>query len=106
MRGALIVAAGIWVLLICSIHMLTAAAPEVEVCMDSDMRERARALMQEGVDAALRDRTKQLFETWMKDDTDQPRRAINGMKHGIAAYTGSRTAVEKWNPPSCKGDRQ
>jgi len=107
MRGALVVCAGIWVLLICSIHMLaTAAAPDVEVCMDADIREQARGLMFDGIDAALRNRIAALFEVWMKDDTDQPERAVRGMKNGLVAYAGARRAVVEWNPPVCKGDKQ
>jgi hypothetical protein len=105
-RNALIVSAAIGVLLVCSIHMLTAAtAPEPETCMDDATRDKARALMSEGLDLALKSRTDQLFEIWMKDATDQPKRAITGMNNGVRAYAAARAAVLRWDPPSCKGDR-
>jgi len=106
MRTALVVCAALWVMLICSFHMLTAAADPPETCMDADTRERARGLMHEGLDAALRDQAKRMFEGWMKDATDQPQRAATGMKNGTRAYAGAHDAVERWNPPTCKGDRQ
>ena len=36
---------------------------------------------------------KKMYEVWIKDDTDQPQRAINGMKSGIRAYIRSRAAA-------------
>jgi hypothetical protein len=104
MRTALVLTATLWVVVICSIHMLTAAEPEP--CLDADIREQVRIILFEGIDLALRDRTKQLFEVWMKDHTDQPERAIAGMRNGILAYAGARRAATEWSPPVCKGDRQ
>ena len=37
-------------------------------------------------DEALRDRIINLFEVWMKDPTDQPRRALIGAHKAVQAY--------------------
>jgi hypothetical protein len=72
-----------------------------EMCIDADTRERARILMFEGIDQALKAHAAHVFAVWMKDASDQPRRASVGMRNGLKAYAGSRAAVQKWNPPAC-----
>jgi hypothetical protein len=47
-----------------------------------------------------------VFEIWMKDTADQPRRAKVGMHEGIDAYVRSRADALKWNPPRCKAERK
>jgi hypothetical protein len=73
-----------------------------ELCMDDAMRERVRGVVLEGLDLALKDRTKQTFDIWMKDQSDQPMRAIAGMRANVSAYVRSRNTVMSWNPPLCK----
>ena len=71
------------------------------ICIDSEMREKVRALLLAGLEQALRDHTAQTFDTWMKDKNEQPKRAILGMQLAISAYMRSRAAAQNWNPPQC-----
>ena len=73
----------------------------MEICVDDEVRERVRNSMLDGLDAALKEHTKHMFDVWLKDDTEQPRRAINGMQAGIRTYVRSRAAALRWNPPAC-----
>jgi hypothetical protein len=77
-----------------------------EPCMDDESRERVRNLILDGIDTALKNQVQKVFEIWMKDPADQPRRAKIGMHEGIDAYVRSRAQALKWSPPACKGDRQ
>jgi len=84
----------------CAFTLLVSAAPK-PLCMDPEMRERARTLMLQGIDDALKRHTGRVFSNWMKDDTQQPARAKAGMQHGVKAYVGSRQEAERWDPPRC-----
>ncbi len=79
------------------------AAPQPEKCMDEATREKVRAIMLDGIDAALKDRVMHLFEVWMRDAADrtQPQRAVTGAKQAVAAYVGSRKSALEWSPPAC-----
>jgi hypothetical protein len=79
-----------------------AAETTTPPCIDPENRERVRAIMLEALDEALKEHTKRLFDVWQKDpNSNQPRRAINGMQATIRAHVNSRTAALNWNPPSC-----
>jgi hypothetical protein len=71
-------------------------------CGDHELQEHIRALMLAGLESALRDRIQTLYEVWMKDETDQPRRARNGTLQGISAYIRARDAITKWTLEPCK----
>lgn len=73
-------------------------------CLDPDAREKVRTLMLEGIDAGFRQHVVHVFDNWLKDSSDQPARAIKGMRIGINAYARSRAVALKWLPPICKGD--
>jgi len=75
--------------------------PGVEKCIEDEAREKIQKLMVEGLDEALKNHTRKMFEIWVQDDTDQPRRATEGMRSGIRAYVRSRAAALHWNPPAC-----
>ena len=74
-----------------------------EPCMDAESRERVRNLVVESIDAGLKNHVVKVFDIWMKDPSDQPRRAIVGMHEGISAYVRSRANALKWAPPLCSG---
>jgi hypothetical protein len=78
------------------------AAPEAQPCMDDEQRERVRFLMLQGFDAAFQTQVGQLFTVWVKDNVDEPKRAVTGLHADIRAYTRARTAALKWNPPYCE----
>jgi len=76
--------------------------PHPDPCMDDEQRERVRGLVLQGIEAGLQDHVKHVFTLWIKDDTEQPKRAITGMHAGIRAYTWARAAALKWDPPRCE----
>ena len=80
----------------------TGAIP-IAPCMGSETREKVRELMLAGIDKGLESHTVHLFDIWVKDKDDPPKRAINGMQLAISAYIRSREAALKWNPPLCTG---
>ena len=59
--------------------------------------------MIEGIDEGLRSHTKRMYDIWIQDDTDQPKRAIAGMRSGSWAYIRARNAALRWDPVICKG---
>lgn len=70
-------------------------------CMTLEARERIRELTLQGLDDAMRQRSEHLFETWMADDRDQPKRAQNGIQKAAHAYALSLRLVAQWDPPIC-----
>lgn len=93
--------ANILMLLIISIANAVSPRPEVAKCVTDEAREKIQKLVTDGIDEALKNHTKKMFEVWIQDDTDQPRRAVEGMKSGIRAYIRSRAATLHWEPPVC-----
>jgi hypothetical protein len=80
----------------------TAAQTTNETCMDADTRDKARALMFEGINDALTRHTSQLFDNLMKDRGHDPARMTRGMHTSLALYARSRENLLKWSPPACK----
>jgi hypothetical protein len=70
-------------------------------CMNSEEREYLRALTLKGIDAAYQDQIMHLFDIWMKDSHDQPKRAVNGTQIAISAHVRARNNAIKWEPPPC-----
>jgi hypothetical protein len=71
-------------------------------CMDTEMREQVRGLMLAGIDEALRRHTRRVFDVWMKDPADQPKRAVAGLNTAVSAYVRSRASAQRWSPPACE----
>ena len=67
-----------------------AVAQEVPTRDDEYIRQQLLA----AADEALRDRIINLFEVWMKDPTDQPRRALLGAHNAVSAYRDIVKALE------------
>lgn len=93
-------------LVIGGMSMLQAQAPQhpsvkPETCMAEEIQEEIRAIMLKAVDDALRQHTIHVFDVWLKDPGDQPKRAIEGMRIGISAYLRTRAAIDRWDPPNC-----
>jgi len=53
-----------------------------------------RAIEREAVEEAYRDRLVSLFNTWMKDDTGQPARAIQGARKARHAFIDVMQEIE------------
>ena len=70
-------------------------------CVSIEERERIRTVVIDGIDQALKTHVIKLFDVWMKDTSNQPQRAIEGMEAGISAHVRARTNALNWNPPAC-----
>jgi hypothetical protein len=99
----------LWGWLLALVMMVTALSianavsprPGVEKCVSDEVREKIQKLMVEGMDEGLKAHTKKMVDIWVQDDTDQPKRATEGMRSGIRAYIRARAAALHWNPPTC-----
>jgi len=94
---ALMLAAGVLFMTLATAQQIPTAT-----CLNADARERARGLILEGIDAALKQHTVTVFESWLKDPSEQPARAIRGLRNGISAYSRARAAALNWHFPLCK----
>jgi hypothetical protein len=56
---------------------------------------RLLVLDREAVENAYRTKIESLINVWLRDDTDQPRRAINGARAARKAFIGAMTEIEK-----------
>jgi hypothetical protein len=74
----------------------------VPVCMEAADRDRILKISLDAIDQALKEHVMKLFEVWIKDRTDQPRRARAGMFDGVNAYLRARSDALKWAPPPCQ----
>jgi len=74
-------------------------------CVPSGDLERVRTILLDAIDEGLKEQTVHLFQGWLKDPTDQPKRAIAGMRPAIIAYVNARAAALQWNPLLCKEPR-
>jgi len=83
--------------------VLASAESRPELCMDDESRERVRKIMLEALDEALKQKIVDLMDVWLRDSTDQPRRAAKGMDNALRAYFQARNAAMKFQPPECSG---
>jgi hypothetical protein len=77
------------------------AQAQPQTCFGPEEREYLRALTIKAIDQAYEDQIIRLFEVWMKDSHEQPRRAINGTQIAISAHARARNNAYNWNPPLC-----
>jgi hypothetical protein len=70
-------------------------------CVDDRTREEIRTLTLEAIDIGLKEHVSHLFEVWVRDPAEQPKRAMVGMQNGISAYLRARQNALAWNPPIC-----
>lgn len=71
------------------------------VCVPVAERERIRVVVLEGIDQGLKQHVMKLFDIWMKDTSNQPKRAVEGMSIGISAHVRARANAMKWDPLPC-----
>jgi hypothetical protein len=91
------------VLLAVLLVLLTTDAPSKgEVgCIDIEIKDTLRSLASDGIDKAYMNHVSLLFDIWVKDPADQPKRAITGMQAAISAYIRARGYITAWDPPAC-----
>jgi hypothetical protein len=72
------------------------------ICVASlEEREHVRDVARAAFEKAFLEHIQNLFEAWMKDDSDQPVRAEKGFQKSLNAYQHSMQYAAKWNPPLC-----
>ena len=70
-------------------------------CLDEQTRALVLEKALEGIDLGFRNHVAHLFDIWVKDPAEQPRRAKNGMQGGISAYERARADALLWQPRIC-----
>lgn len=75
--------------------LATAGQGEVPPFTPSPYDAHIFALDKQALDEAYRDQIKHLFEIWMKDERDQPRRAVIGARAARKAYVGAISEIER-----------
>jgi len=62
--------------------------------LDLAGEKKINSMLQKGLDDALHDQIKHLFEVWLRDETEQPRRASVGARAAIRAYRDAVRALQ------------
>jgi hypothetical protein len=62
--------------------------------------ERLKVVLYQALDEALRLYVVNQFSVWMKDPTDQPERAADGVHKAVRAWTDARKAIDEWEAPT------
>ena len=71
------------------------------VCFTQQQRDHILEMAQRAIDEGFKNKVTDLFEVWVRDPADQPRRAISGMQTNLSAYHRARNAIRIWDPPIC-----
>jgi hypothetical protein len=100
-RGLLVIVITVLLVILLLMFLPDSSAPAPAPCVDDRMREEIRTLTLEAVDTGLKEHVAHLFEVWVRDPAEQPKRATVGMQNGISAYLRARQNALLWNPPSC-----
>jgi hypothetical protein len=102
MRVAISLAAFVASIAMALTMMLARAEVATTICMDPATRERAREIIIDGIEQGLKQHTVHVYDVWLKDPSDQPKRARQGMNIGVNAYNRARNAALVWMPPTCQ----
>jgi hypothetical protein len=81
------------------------AAAQAKYCVDIRQQEEIRALTFQGINQGLVEKVSHLFDIWVSDPHEQPKRATVGMDSALSAYIRARANAEKWSPPSCTEEK-
>jgi hypothetical protein len=69
--------------------------------MDDETKEKARAIVLEALDQALKEHVQHMFSVWMRDEGPPAReRARHGARKGLRGYIQARAMVLEWDCPS------
>lgn len=82
-------------------YSLSSAESQPCVTLTKEEIEHLKEVGRAALEDALKDHVSRLYESWMKDDRDQPARANNGIRQGIRAYISAKRNLEAWQPPLC-----
>lgn len=70
-------------------------------CIEPNERIKVREIILNGIDDGLRAKVADLYENWVRDPTDQPKRAQVGLTNAISAHSRGRAGALRWMPPPC-----
>ena len=79
-----------------------ARSQTLTTCVSVKDRIHIREITVRAIDKALEQHVSDLFDIWMRDQQDQPKRAMNGMANGISAYQRAMHNALTWDPVICK----
>jgi len=71
-------------------------------CFYPQEKDRVIELAHQAVDLAFQDKVRSLFDVWVRDPVEQPKRAMSGMATNISAYHRARANVRQWEPVICQ----
>jgi len=94
----------VWVLLAYGIFWaLAAAQPQAAApCFTDQDRQHVATLTRAAIDTAFQAHVQKLFDVWISDPTEQPRRAMTGMANGLSAYQRAQANAQAWKPEICR----
>jgi hypothetical protein len=82
---------------------LNAAQPPLPYCVaDQQQEDHIHQMMSESLDQAFREHINHLWDIWVKDQAEEPTRAVNGARIGINAYVRAQRNLKSWKAPRCK----
>jgi hypothetical protein len=98
----ILLAAVVLLIILIVMFAVNAGSETPQYCVTGEQQEQQiRGLTFEAIDKAFREQVEHLFEIWMKDEHDQPRRAMVGMQIAISAYIRARKSTAEWKPSFC-----
>jgi hypothetical protein len=86
------------------LHLLlfgAALAQPNQVCLTAKEKAHVATLTEHAIDEAYMKHVITLFDVWVRDPTDQPKRAKTGMEQALSAYHRARADILLWAPPIC-----
>jgi hypothetical protein len=81
-------------------HAQSPQLPEVQ-CVSNELINHVRQQVLAALDQAVQQHVAHLFDIWIKDPSDQPKRAVEGMNVGLSAYVRARRNALSWDPIHC-----
>jgi hypothetical protein len=70
-------------------------------CFLVQEKDRLIELSHEAIDKAFAEQVKGLFGIWVRDPSEQPKRAMSGMAINLSAYHRARANIRLWEPVVC-----
>jgi hypothetical protein len=80
---------------------MRALALVLALCLSAEEAKLVRQLTLDAIDDSFRRHVSNLFEVWLADTSQNPRRVNAGMDKGISAYQRARAQALRWRPPTC-----
>lgn len=82
---------------------LPIAAPRAPLCSDSAQQiEKARSLLQQGLEQAMIEHTTKLFRVWLSAGGDGRENAAEGLRNEVRGFFHAQDVIDAWVIPPCK----